>query len=89
VPDAGPLGGVDEAEIHDDEIQGAAGEFEDAQQRFEREGLALRGAQSYVQRAGENVYVRFVAGEEAGEYGSVETINAFKGAEEREARLEL
>jgi hypothetical protein len=54
--DAGPFGRVDQAEVRDDEVEGAAGEFEDAQQGFERDGLALLGAQSYVQGAGENVY---------------------------------
>ena len=86
---AGPLGGVHEAQIHDDEIVGGAGQFENAEQGFERDGLALLGAQGRVQRAGEYLDARFVAGEEAGEQGFVEAVNAFERVEEGEAGVEI
>jgi hypothetical protein len=51
---AGPFGGVYEAEIHDYKIVSGARKFENAQEGFERDGLALLHTQSGVQRAGED-----------------------------------
>jgi len=89
VQNAGPLGGIDEAEIDDDEIECAASEFEDAQQGFEWDGLALLGAQGDVQRAGEDFDSGFMAGEEAGEQGFVAAVDAFECVEPGDARLEI
>ena len=86
---AGPLGGIDGAKIDDDEIGCAAGELEDAQQGFECDGRALRGAQGDVQRAGEDFDSGFVAGEKAGEQGFVEAVDAFECVEQGEARLKI
>jgi hypothetical protein len=79
--DAGPLGGVDETEMHDDVIECAAGEFKDAEEGFESDGLALFGAQGGVQGAGQDFDSGFVAGEKAGEEGFVESVNAFERVE--------
>jgi hypothetical protein len=48
-----------------------------------------RGAQSYVQGAGEIVYARFLTGEVAGELGFVQAMDAFEHVEKSEAWPEI
>jgi hypothetical protein len=51
--------------------------------------LALLGAQSGVQGAGQDFDAGFVVGEKAGQERFVEAINAFERVEQREARMEI